>query len=76
MGVEHLVDEPNVGGRDRIARAALAVGFAVVAVQALRTGRRARSLVAGVLAVGFALSVVTCFCTVNRVLGVDTTDEG
>lgn len=75
MELEDLVDEQNVGGRDRLARATLAVALTVVAVRALRTGQRTRGLVAGLLAVGFGLNAVTCFCTVNRLLGLDTTGD-
>lgn len=76
MGLDYFADDSNVGGRDRIARAVLAAVFAVAAVRSLRTGKRARSLVAAVIAVGFALNTVTCFCTVNEALGIDTsTDE-
>jgi len=67
--------DSNVGGRDRIARAVLAVAFAAVTLQALRSGRRTRGLFAAVLSAGFALNTVTCFCTVNRMLGIDTTAE-
>ena len=63
----------NVGGRDRIVRGVLAVVFAVIAFKAIRGGNRNRGALAGVFAVGFALNTVTCFCTLNRLLGVDTT---
>jgi len=75
MELDGLVDGQNVGGRDRLVRATLAVILAGGAVRALRAGRRTRGLVAGLFAVGFALNVVTCFCTVNRLLGVDTTRD-
>ncbi len=67
--------ESNVGGKDRLARAILAVIFAVLTLKALRSGKRLRGLIAGTVAVGFALNVVTCFCNVNRILGIDTTKE-
>ncbi len=70
-----MVFESNVGGRDRLARAILAVVFGVLALKTLRSGKRVRGLLAGVVAVGFALNVVTCFCSLNRVLGIDTTQE-
>jgi hypothetical protein len=75
MGFSDVLDNSNVGGRDRMARTVLAVVFAIAAVRALQTGRRARGLVAGVVATGFALNTVTCFCTVNRLLGIDTTTD-
>jgi hypothetical protein len=65
--------ERNVGGRDRIARAVLAVSLAAVAVQALRAGNRTRAMLAAVVALGFSINAVTCFCGLNRTLGIDTT---
>lgn len=62
----------NVGGMDRLARGVLALVLTIVAISALRQGNRSRGLLAGVVAAGFALNTVTCFCTVNRVLGIDT----
>lgn len=67
--------EPNVGGRDRIARALLAVALTIAAVGALRSGRRTLGLVAGLGALGFGFNATTCFCGLNGVLGIDTTDE-
>jgi len=70
----HMV-EKNVGGRDRLVRALLAIVLAVVAVQALRTGRRTLGLIAGLGAVGAGFNATTCVCGLNRLLGVDTTDD-
>jgi len=67
--------ERNVGGRDRIARTVLAVALAAVAVQALRSGKRTRGALAGLVAVGFAINSVTCFCGLNKTLGIDTTTD-
>ena len=66
--------ESNVGGRDRIARAVLAVVLTVVAMGALASGNRSRGLVFGVAALGLGFNAVTCFCGVNRTLGIDTTE--
>jgi hypothetical protein len=66
---------PNVGGRDRRFRAVLAVISTLVAVRALRSGRGGVGLVAAAGALGFGFNAVTCFCGVNRALGVDTTDR-
>ena len=66
--------ESNVGGRDRIARAVLAVVLSVIAVRALARGSRSRGLLLGVAALGFGFNAVTCFCGVNRTLGIDTTE--
>ena len=65
----------NVGGRDRRFRAVLAVISTLVAAYALRSGRGSVGLVAAAAAVGFGFNAVTCFCGVNQVLGVDTTDR-
>jgi len=67
--------ESNVGGKDRLTRAVLAVVFALVTLKAVRSGKRLRGLIAGTVAIGLALNVVTCFCNVNRVLGIDTTNS-
>lgn len=67
--------ERNVGGRDRLARAALAVVLAAVALGAFRSGRRAVGGVAAVGALGFGFNATACFCGLNRLLGIDTTGE-
>ncbi|WP_123536246.1 YgaP family membrane protein [Halosimplex salinum] len=66
--------ESNVGGRDRIARAVLAVVLSVVAVKALAGGNRSRGALAGVAALGLGVNAVTCFCGLNRALGIDTAE--
>lgn len=66
--------ERNVGGRDRLVRAALAVLLTVVAVGALRRGKRPAGLLAGIGALGLGFSATTCVCGLNRLLGVDTTE--
>lgn len=66
--------ETNVGGRDRIVRAALAVVLAGVAGLALGSGRRGVGLAAAVGAVGLGFNAVTCFCGLNRALGIDTSE--
>ncbi len=65
----------NVGGRDRTARAVLAAVLAVVALLALRKGARRRAALAGIGAVGLGFNALTCYCGVNRALGLDTTEE-
>lgn len=65
--------ERNVGGTDRIVRAVLAVVLTLVAIHTLRTGKRKTGVLAAAGAVGFALNAVTCFCGLNRALGIDTT---
>ena len=66
--------ESNVGGRDRIARAALAVVLTVIAMGSLAGGSRSRGLVLGVAALGLGFNAVTCFCGLNWTLGIDTTE--
>ncbi len=67
--------EKNVGGTDRIVRAALAVSFAVGALLALRRGQRSVGVLATVAAIGMAINAVTCFCGLNKTLGIDTTTD-
>lgn len=65
----------NVGGRDRQARGVIAVLAGTVALWALWTGAGVLALVAGVTAVGLGVNAVTCFCGLNRALGIDTTED-
>ncbi|MDG5776427.1 YgaP-like transmembrane domain [Haloarculaceae archaeon H-GB2-1] len=65
----------NVGGRDRLVRAVLAVVLAVVAVRALGNGNRKAGLLAVVGALGLGFNATTCFCGLNEALGIDTTEE-
>jgi hypothetical protein len=65
----------NVGGRDRLARALLATLLTVVAVSTLRKGKSKTGLLALVGALGFGFNATTCFCGMNKTLGIDTTDE-
>lgn len=68
--------DTNVGGRDRLARALLAVVLTIIAVSTLRKGKRKASLLALVGALGFGFNATTCFCGLNKTLGIDTsTDE-
>lgn len=67
--------EKNVGGRDRLARALLAAVLTMVAISTLREGKRKMGLLALVGALGFGFNTVTCFCGLNKRLGIDTTDE-
>jgi hypothetical protein len=65
----------NVGGRDRLARALLAALLALLTIALLRSGRRRLGVFAALGAAGFGFNAVTCFCGVNRALGIDTTSE-
>jgi len=67
--------ERNVGGTDRIVRAVLAVGLTVAALLALRAGRRSVGFLAATGAIAMGFNAVTCFCGLNRALGIDTTEE-
>jgi hypothetical protein len=67
--------ESNVGGRDRLVRALLAVLLTIVAVSTLRKGKRKTGLLALVGALGFGYNATTCFCGVNEKLGIDTTSD-
>lgn len=70
MGIDR-----NVGGRDRLLRAGLAVVLVAVAGLALRTDRRRLATLAAVGAAGLGFNAVTCFCGLNAALGIDTTEE-
>ncbi|WP_276273090.1 YgaP family membrane protein [Haloarcula litorea] len=65
----------NVGGVDRLGRAALAVVLTVLAVRALAGGRRRTALLAALGAVGAGFNATTCFCGLNAALGRDTTRD-
>jgi hypothetical protein len=65
----------NVGGRDRLVRALLAVLLTLGTVRLLRSGRRRLGVLAALGAVGFGFNSVACFCGVNEALGIDTTDD-
>ena len=67
--------ERNVGGRDRLARALLAALLTIVAITTLRKGERKTGVLALVGAFGFGFNATTCFCGLNKTLGIDTTDE-
>lgn len=67
--------EQNVGGRDRLARAILAVGLGIVAIGAWNAGKRPVGFLAVMGALAFGFNAITCFCGVNETLGIDTTDE-
>lgn len=65
----------NVGGRDRLVRAALAVILTVVSIGAFRSGKRKTSLLAGIGALGFGFNAATKYCGINDRLGIDTTSS-
>lgn len=63
----------NVGRRDRLLRAVLAVVLTIVSVRWLKSGKRKRGLLAGVGALGLGFNATSGYCGVNESLGVDTT---
>jgi len=65
----------NVGGRDRLVRALLAALLTIVAVSTLNKGKRKTGLLALVGALGFGFNATTCFCGLNKTLGIDTTTD-
>ncbi|AGB33191.1 hypothetical protein C488_16527 [Natrinema pellirubrum DSM 15624] len=69
-----MVDQ-NVGGRDRLVRALLAVVLTLVAATTLRNGKRKTGLLALVGALGLGFNATTCFCGLNEALGIDTTTD-
>lgn len=71
--VERLLDfERNVGGIDRLARAAFAAVFLAIGVAALVWGRPTLALGSFFASAGLGFNAVTGFCGVNAVLGIDT----
>jgi hypothetical protein len=67
--------EKNVGGRDRLVRALLAVVLTVVALSTLGNGKKKAGLLAGVGALALGFNATTRFCGLNETLGIDTTEE-
>lgn len=66
--------ESNVGGRDRFVRAILAVVLTAIAVKTLRKGKQKTGLVALLGGIGLGINATTCFCGLNKALGIDTTE--
>jgi hypothetical protein len=66
------VPETNVGGRDRLARALLAVLLTTVAVGTIGSGTHNIGLLALAGALGLGVNRVTGFCGLHEAFGVDT----
>ncbi|KAA9398489.1 DUF2892 domain-containing protein [Haloarcula sp. CBA1130] len=64
--------DQNVGGRDRLIRAVLAVVLTIVSLRWLRSGKRKRGLLAGVGALGLGFNASTGYCGFNDTLDIDT----
>jgi hypothetical protein len=65
----------NVGGVDRVLRGVLGVWLVVVALAALRVGRRTTAAVAGIAGLGLLQNAAVGFCGGNWLFGIDTTGE-
>ena len=61
--------DPNVGGRERIGRFALAAVLTLAAIRSFRNGKRARGLLAGAGALVFGFTSTTKYCPANDALG-------
>jgi len=66
------VVQRNVGGRDRRARAVLAVVALAVAAWAVTAGRGDVAAAGALAGVGLGVNAVTGVCGVNALLGIDT----
>jgi len=67
--------DQNVGGRDRLIRAVLAVVLTIVSLRWLRSGKRKRGLLAGIGALGLGFNATTGYCGINDTLDIDTTAD-
>jgi len=67
--------DKNVGGRDRLIRAVLAVVLTIVSLRWLRSGKRKRGLLAGIGALGLGFNASTGYCGLNDTLDIDTTAD-
>jgi hypothetical protein len=67
--------DQNVGGRDRLIRAVLAVVLTIVSLRWLRSGKRKRGLLAGIGALGLGFNASTGYCGFNDTLDIDTTAD-
>jgi len=67
--------DKNVGGRDRLIRAVLAVVLTIVSLRWLRSGKRKRGLLAGVGALSLGFNASTGYCGFNDTLDIDTTAD-
>jgi hypothetical protein len=67
--------DKNVGGRDRLIRAGLAVLLTIVSLRWLRSGKRKRGLLAGIGALGLGFNASTGYCGLNDTLDIDTTAD-
>jgi hypothetical protein len=62
----------NVGGYDRLARAALGVLLFAIAVVAALSGQRLLAVFGLIAGAGMLFNAATQFCGINAVLGLDT----
>lgn len=64
----------NIGNSDRVLRGTIGIWLVVVAVSALRVGRRTTAAIAGVAGIGLLQNALTGFCGGNWLLGLDTSN--
>jgi hypothetical protein len=62
----------NVGGYDRLARAALGLLLLGIAVLAAVSGRQLLAVFGMIASAGMLFNAATQFCGINAVLGLDT----
>jgi hypothetical protein len=62
----------NVGGYDRLARAALGLLLLGIAVLAAVSGRQLLAVFGMIASTGMLFNAATQFCGINAVLGLDT----
>ena len=65
----------NVGGIDRRLRAVVGTIAIVGAGFFYQAGQAGLAVLALILGVGLWLNVALCFCSINKLLGVDTTTK-
>ena len=63
----------NVGGMDRILRASLGGLLVLSALYFVLMDSLILAGALGILGVGLLLNAAICFCSINHVLGIDTT---
>ena len=67
--------QQNVGGIDRVLRGVMGIWLIMVALSALQSGQKTRSMIAGIAGIGLLQNAGTGFCGVNQLFGVDTMHE-
>lgn len=65
--------DTNIDDPERAVRGAVGIWLVVVAIGALRGGRRQAAATAGLAGVGLLQNAITGFCGGNWLFGIDTT---